>query len=63
MHHVRCTLERDTFADLLDPAVRDWPLEEAPRLTEVFIRCCELRRKDLPDLATIMLLELVILEW
>ncbi|RLM79999.1 U-box domain-containing protein 35-like [Panicum miliaceum] len=49
---------RGTFADLLDPAVHDWPMEEAHRFAEVSLRCCELRRKDRPDLATVVLPEL-----
>ncbi|WVZ73365.1 hypothetical protein U9M48_021677 [Paspalum notatum var. saurae] len=57
-HHVGRALERGTFADLLDPAVHDWPLDEAHRFAEVSLRCCELRRKDRPDLATVVLPEL-----
>jgi len=57
-HHVGRALERGTFADLLDPAVHDWPMEEAHRFAEVSLRCCELRRKDRPDLATVVLPEL-----
>ncbi|KAJ1281367.1 hypothetical protein BS78_04G300900 [Paspalum vaginatum] len=57
-HHVGRALERGTFADLLDPAVHDWPLDEAHSFAEVSLRCCELRRKDRPDLATVVLPEL-----
>jgi len=57
-HHVGRALERGTFADLLDPAVHDWPMEEAHRFAEISLRCCELRRKDRPDLATVVLPEL-----
>uniref|UniRef100_A0A0A8ZYY5 RING-type E3 ubiquitin transferase n=1 Tax=Arundo donax TaxID=35708 RepID=A0A0A8ZYY5_ARUDO len=57
-HHVGRALEHGTFADLLDPAVQDWPVEEAQRFAEVALRCCELRRKDRPDLATVVLPEL-----
>ncbi|AQK55954.1 U-box domain-containing protein 52-like [Zea mays] len=57
-HHVGRALERGTFADLLDPAVHDWPMDEAHRFAEVSLRCCELRRKDRPDLATVVLPEL-----
>ncbi|KAL6911609.1 hypothetical protein ACP4OV_000414 [Aristida adscensionis] len=57
-HHVARALEHGTLADLLDPAVPDWPLDDALRFAEVSLRCCELRRKDRPDLATVVLPEL-----
>lgn len=57
-HHVARALEHGTLADLLDPAVHDWPVEEARCLAEMSLRCCELRRKDRPDLANAVLPEL-----
>ncbi|XP_062178456.1 U-box domain-containing protein 52-like [Phragmites australis] len=57
-HHVGRALERGALQDLLDPAVPDWPIEEAQCLAEMAIRCCELRRKDRPDLGTLVLPEL-----
>jgi serine/threonine protein kinase len=57
-HHVARALDHGTIADLLDPAVHDWPIEEARRFAEISLRCCELRRKDRPDLATGVLPEL-----
>ncbi|KAG1332012.1 U-box domain-containing protein 52 [Cocos nucifera] len=57
-HHVGRAIEKGTFADILDPAVTDWPVEEAQRLAEMALRCAELRRKDRPDLATVVLPEL-----
>jgi hypothetical protein len=57
-HHVGRALERGSLADLLDPAVTDWPVEEAQCLAEMAIRCCELRRKDRPDLGNVVLPEL-----
>uniref|UniRef100_A0ACD5ZB14 Uncharacterized protein n=2 Tax=Avena sativa TaxID=4498 RepID=A0ACD5ZB14_AVESA len=57
-HHVSRALDHGTLADLLDPAVHDWPIEEARRFAEISVRCCELRRKDRPDLATGVLPEL-----
>ncbi|KAG8059191.1 hypothetical protein GUJ93_ZPchr0002g23096 [Zizania palustris] len=57
-HHVARALEHGTLRDLLDPAVHDWPVDEARCLAEVSIRCCELRRKDRPDLANVVLPEL-----
>ncbi|KAI4982541.1 hypothetical protein ZWY2020_023033 [Hordeum vulgare] len=57
-HHVARALDHGTIADLLDPAVQDWPVDEARRFAEMSLRCCELRRKDRPDLATGVLPEL-----
>ncbi|XP_037454496.1 U-box domain-containing protein 52-like [Triticum dicoccoides] len=57
-HHVARALDHGTIADLLDPAVHDWPVDEARRFAEMSLRCCELRRKDRPDLATGVLPEL-----
>lgn len=57
-HTVSRAIENGKFADVLDPEVRDWPVEAAQRLAEVALRCAELRRKDRPDLATVVLPEL-----
>nr|CAB3467324.1 unnamed protein product [Digitaria exilis] len=57
-HHVGHALERGALQDMLDPAVTDWPVEEAQCLAEMALRCCELRRKDRPDLGTVVLPEL-----
>ncbi|KAK3131821.1 hypothetical protein QOZ80_6AG0511920 [Eleusine coracana subsp. coracana] len=57
-HHVGRALERGALRDMLDPAVTDWPVEEAQCLAEMALRCCELRRKDRPDLGNVVLPEL-----
>uniref|UniRef100_A0A0D9WMT8 RING-type E3 ubiquitin transferase n=1 Tax=Leersia perrieri TaxID=77586 RepID=A0A0D9WMT8_9ORYZ len=57
-HHVGRAMERGALGDMLDPAVHDWPVEEAQCLAEMALRCCELRRKDRPDLGTAVLPEL-----
>nr|CAD1827877.1 unnamed protein product [Ananas comosus var. bracteatus] len=57
-HHIGHAIEKGKFAEILDPAVPDWPVEEAQRLAEIALRCAELRRKDRPDLATVVLPEL-----
>ncbi|ONK70170.1 uncharacterized protein A4U43_C05F30990 [Asparagus officinalis] len=57
-HHVSRAIDKGTFAELLDPAVTDWPVQEAQRYAELALQCAELRRKDRPDLATIVLPEL-----
>ncbi|URD93539.1 U-box domain-containing protein [Musa troglodytarum] len=57
-HHVERSIEKGTFAEMLDPSVRNWPVEEALSLAKIALRCVELRRRDRPDLATIILPEL-----
>lgn len=57
-HHVERAIEKGTFAEMLDPAVRDWPVEEALTFAKLALKCAELRRKDRPDLATVVLPEL-----
>lgn len=57
-HHVGRSIEKGTFADMLDPKVPDWPVEEALILAKMGIQCAELRRKDRPDLGKEVLPEL-----
>ncbi|XP_073150184.1 U-box domain-containing protein 35-like [Henckelia pumila] len=57
-HHVERAIEKGTFADMLDPAVPDWPVEEALGFAKIALKCAELRRKDRPDLGTMVLPEL-----
>ncbi|XP_058086164.1 U-box domain-containing protein 52-like isoform X2 [Magnolia sinica] len=57
-HHVERSIEKGTFADMLDPAVPDWPVEEAMGYAKLALQCAELRRKDRPDLGTVVLPEL-----
>ncbi|XP_073275194.1 U-box domain-containing protein 52-like isoform X2 [Primulina huaijiensis] len=57
-HNIERAIERGTFADMLDPAVTDWPVEEAKIFAKLALKCTELRRKDRPDLGTVVLPEL-----
>uniref|UniRef100_A0A6N2MCU6 RING-type E3 ubiquitin transferase n=1 Tax=Salix viminalis TaxID=40686 RepID=A0A6N2MCU6_SALVM len=57
-HHVERALEKGTFAQMLDPAVPDWPIEEATHFARLSLKCAELRRKDRPDLGKVVLPEL-----
>ncbi|XP_024014162.1 U-box domain-containing protein 52 isoform X2 [Eutrema salsugineum] len=57
-HYVERALEKGTLADLLDPAVSDWPLEDTAEFAKLALKCAELRRKDRPDLAKVILPEL-----
>ncbi|XP_042055412.1 U-box domain-containing protein 52-like [Salvia splendens] len=57
-HHVEKSIERGTFSEMLDPEVHDWPVEEAITFAKLALKCTELRRKDRPDLGTVVLPEL-----
>ncbi|XP_048329704.1 U-box domain-containing protein 35 [Ziziphus jujuba] len=57
-HHVERAIERGTFSEMLDPAVTDWPVEEALVFAKIALQCAELRRKDRPDLGKVVLPEL-----
>ncbi|WOL13834.1 U-box domain-containing protein 52-like [Canna indica] len=54
-HYVSRSIENGTFAEMLDLAVPDWPVEEAQVLAEIALKCTELRRKDRPDLEKVVL--------
>lgn len=54
-HHAEHFIEKGTFANMLDPTVPDWPVEEAIVLAKIAIQCAELRRKDRPDLGKVVL--------
>ncbi|CAK7345791.1 unnamed protein product [Dovyalis caffra] len=57
-HHVERAIEKGTFEEMLDPAVPDWPIEEAMSFAKLALQCAELRRKDRPDLGRVILPEL-----
>ncbi|CAI9260543.1 unnamed protein product [Lactuca saligna] len=57
-HHVRRAINKGTFAEMLDPSVTDWPIDEALGFAKLSIQCAELRRKDRPDLGKEVLPEL-----
>ncbi|KAK4277324.1 hypothetical protein QN277_015338 [Acacia crassicarpa] len=57
-HHVKRAMERGKFAEMLDPTVTDWPVEEALAFAKVAVSCAELSKKDRPDLATVVVPEL-----
>ncbi|XP_073110864.1 U-box domain-containing protein 52 isoform X1 [Elaeis guineensis] len=57
-HHVERAIEKGAFEQMLDPAVTDWPVEEALSFAKLALKCAELRRKDRPDLGTVILPEL-----
>ncbi|KAJ0247928.1 Kinase with adenine nucleotide alpha hydrolases-like domain-containing protein [Hirschfeldia incana] len=49
-YYVEQAIEEGKLKDMLDPAVPDWPLEEAMALAKLSLQCAELRRRDRPDL-------------
>ncbi|KAI4386940.1 hypothetical protein MLD38_004813 [Melastoma candidum] len=51
-------IENGTFYKVLDPTVKGWPYQEALSMAKMALRCCELRRRDRPDLGTEVLPEL-----
>ncbi|KAL8106982.1 U-box domain-containing protein 35-like [Apium graveolens] len=57
-HHVERAIEKGTFHEILDQSVPDWPVEEALSFAKISLQCAELRRKDRPDLGTVVLPEL-----
>ncbi|KAL5057077.1 hypothetical protein RYX36_028681 [Vicia faba] len=52
-------IENDNLAAVLDPNVTDWPVEEALSFAKMALKCCEMRKKDRPALATVILPELI----
>lgn len=57
-HHVMRAIDKGNFAEVLDPAVKDWPVEEVLSFAKLSLKCAELRKKDRPDLAKVILPEL-----
>ncbi|XP_024033175.1 U-box domain-containing protein 51 isoform X1 [Citrus clementina] len=57
-HHVSRAIEKGTLAEMLDPAVTDWPAEAAESCAKLAIQCAELRKKDRPDLGTVIVPDL-----
>ncbi|WOG81319.1 hypothetical protein DCAR_0100465 [Daucus carota subsp. sativus] len=57
-HIVENAIEKGTFSEILDPSVPDWPIEEALSFAKISLQCAELRRKDRPDLGSVILPEL-----
>ena len=57
-HHVENAIEKGTFGEIIDPAVHDWPMEEALNFAKLALKCSEMRRKDRPDLGQVVLPEL-----
>lgn len=57
-HLVERAIKKETFAEILDQGVTDWPVEEALVFAKLSLSCAELRRKDRPDLGKVVMPEL-----
>ncbi|XP_047961728.1 U-box domain-containing protein 52-like [Salvia hispanica] len=55
---VDSAIEDGKFAEVLDRTVKDWPVEAALAMAKLALQCCELRKRDRPDLDSVILPEL-----
>ncbi|KAL1551683.1 U-box domain-containing protein 35-like isoform X2 [Salvia divinorum] len=55
---VHTAIENGRFAEVLDQKVKDWPVEAALAMARLALRCCELRKRDRPDLDSVILPDL-----
>lgn len=53
-HRVEMAIEDETFANILDPNVVDWPVDAALTFAKIALKCAELRRRDRPDLEQVL---------
>ncbi|XP_019190368.1 PREDICTED: U-box domain-containing protein 33-like [Ipomoea nil] len=48
---VQCgLLDKGKFKDVLDPSAGNWPLLQAEQLARLALRCCEMNRRERPEL-------------
>ncbi|XP_073260595.1 U-box domain-containing protein 33 isoform X1 [Populus alba] len=52
INEVRYALDKGNLKTLLDPLAGDWPFVQAKMLAHMALRCCEMNRKNRPDLAS-----------
>ncbi|OIW11829.1 hypothetical protein TanjilG_14641 [Lupinus angustifolius] len=57
-HFVENAIKNNEVSEMLDPSVTDWPVEEALACAKLALKCCELRKRDRPDLGTVILPEM-----
>lgn len=57
-YDVERAIEKGSFKNILDQSVTDWPVREAMELAKLALKCVEMRRRDRPDLETVVLPEL-----
>ncbi|XP_023000000.1 U-box domain-containing protein 51-like isoform X1 [Cucurbita maxima] len=58
-YQVEEAIEHGTFPQILDPTITDWPIQDTLGLAQLALKCCELRKRDRPDLGTVLLPELI----
>nr|GMD64972.1 U-box domain-containing protein 33 [Ipomoea batatas] len=49
---VQYALDKGNLKDLLDPTAGDWPFVQAKQLAHLAMSCCEMNRRQRPDLAS-----------
>ncbi|XP_073064311.1 U-box domain-containing protein 32-like isoform X1 [Primulina eburnea] len=49
---VKCASERGNLNAVLDLSAGEWPLEQAKKLADLALRCCEANNLDRPDLSS-----------
>ncbi|XP_028795332.1 U-box domain-containing protein 51-like [Neltuma alba] len=52
---VEQAIQEGTFQEVLDASVPDWPVEEALSCALLALKCCEMRKRDRPDLGSVIL--------
>ncbi|KAJ7951564.1 Protein kinase domain [Quillaja saponaria] len=57
-HMVENAIEKGRFPEVLDPVVTDWPVEGALCFAKLALTCCEMRKRDRPDLGSVVVPEL-----
>ncbi|XP_020967294.1 U-box domain-containing protein 52 isoform X2 [Arachis ipaensis] len=57
-HLVQSAIDAGSFEQVLDPSLNDWPVEDALSCAKLALKCCEMRKRDRPSLATVILPEL-----
>ncbi|XP_027343419.1 U-box domain-containing protein 52-like [Abrus precatorius] len=58
-HLVEEAISKGKFPEVLDPNVKDWPIEETLSYARLALKCCEMRRRDRPDLGSVILPQLI----
>ncbi|KAK7294394.1 hypothetical protein RJT34_17283 [Clitoria ternatea] len=56
-HLVEEAIQNGKFKEVLDPAI-DWPVKKTLAFAKLALKCCEMRKRDRPDLGTVILPEL-----
>lgn len=52
---VEKAIQEGTFQEVLDASVPDWPVEDALSCALLALKCCEMRKKERPDLGSVIL--------